>query len=118
MQIRLQGFDLVALTAAEAKVRNLFATDSSASARVTARVDDVYFADLAHSVSGRLGGKVGVAPRLYPRGLIADVLDRVDQFPDFDPRRHYAPTINEREMSAAERAAAGAASVDDVELDV
>jgi hypothetical protein len=48
--------------------------------------------------------------------LVADVLDRVDQFPDFDPRRHYAPTIDEREMSIAERASAGASSVDDVEL--
>ncbi len=49
--------------------------------------------------------------------LVADVLDRVDQFADFDPRRHYAPTIDEQEMSVAEHASAGAASVDDVELE-
>ncbi|MEA2829290.1 MAG: hypothetical protein QOF22_38, partial [Bradyrhizobium sp.] len=64
-----------------------------------------------------LGGKVGVAPRLYLRKLVTEVLDRVDQFSDFDPRRHYAPTLDPKEMSAAERAAAGAASVDDIELD-
>jgi hypothetical protein len=46
------------------------------------------------------------------------VLDRVDQFSDFDPRRHYAPTVGEREMTAAERAFAAASSVDDIELDV
>jgi hypothetical protein len=45
------------------------------------------------------------------------VLDRVDQFADFDPSRHYAPTVDEREMTPAERAAAGAVDVDDVAFD-
>lgn len=117
VQIRLQGFDLAALAAAGAKVRDLFAAGAGDAGRVQALVDDAYLADLARGIAGRLGGKAGVAPRLFLRKLVADVLDRVDQFPDFDPRRHYAPTIDAREMSAAERAAAGAASVDDVELD-
>ncbi|TDH61144.1 BREX system ATP-binding protein BrxD [Dankookia rubra] len=117
VQVRLQGFDLAALAAAGAKVRDLFADQAGDSGRLRSVVDDTYLADLAQGVAGRLGGKAGVAPRLYLRKLVADVLDRVDQFPDFDPRRHYAPTIDAREMSAAERAAAGAASVDDVELD-
>jgi hypothetical protein len=59
-----------------------------------------------------------VAPRLFLKKLVADVLDRVDQFSDFDPRRHYAPTIAQNEMTRAERAAAPARSVDDVELDL
>ena len=80
-------------------------------------VDNAYLEDLARAVAGRLGGRAGVAPRIFLKKLVADVLDRVDQFPDFDPRRHYAPTIDEREMTVAERASAGAASVDDVELD-
>ena len=42
---------------------------------------------LADAVTGALGGKVGVAPRVFLKKLVADVLDRVDQFPDFDPRR-------------------------------
>ncbi len=79
-------------------------------------VDDAYLADLAAAVSGRLGGRAGVAPRLFLKKLVGDVLDRVDQFADFDPRRHYAPTVDDREMSAAERAGAAATSVDDVEL--
>ena len=91
--------------------------EASDARRVRSVVDDPYLADLARSVAGRLGGKAGVAPRLYLRKLVADVLDRVDQFADFDPRRHYALTIDAREMSAAVRAAAGAASVDDIELD-
>jgi hypothetical protein len=48
---------------------------------------------------------------------VADVLDRVDQFPDFDPRRHYAPTLDEREMTPAERATAAASSVDEIALE-
>lgn len=118
VQLRLQGFDLAALAAVGAKVRDLFAAGAGDPDRVLARVDDDYLADLAQAVAGRLGGRAGVAPRLFLRKLVADVLDRVDQFPEFDPRRHYAPTLDAREMSAAERAAAGAASVDDVELDV
>ena len=117
VQVRLQGFDLAALAVAGAKVRDLFAGQAADPGRIRAVVDDAYLADLARGVAGRLGGKAGVAPRLYLRKLVAEVLDRVDQFTDFDPRRHYAPTIDEREMSAAERAAAGAASVDDIELD-
>jgi hypothetical protein len=118
VQIRLQGFDLAALAAVGARVRDLFAQQAAAPDRVHRFVDDVYLADLARAVAGRLGGRVGVAPRLYLRKLVADVLDRVDQFPDFDPRRHYAPTVDEREMTAAERACAAASSVDDIELDV
>jgi P-loop Domain of unknown function (DUF2791) len=117
VQIRLPGFDLVSLADVGAKVRDLFAEQAADQERLRAVVDDAYLADLARSVAGRLGGKAGVAPRLYLRKLVAEVLDRVDQFPDFDPRRHYAPTLEAREMSATERAAAGAASVDDIELD-
>jgi hypothetical protein len=67
---------------------------------------------LAAAVSGSLGGKVGVAPRLFLKKLVSDVLDRIDQFPDFDPRRHYQLTLTSAEMTDAERAV----SVDDIEL--
>ena len=117
VQIRLQGFDLDSLTAAGARVRDLFAEQAADPNRIRSVVDNAYLADLANGVAGRLGGKAGVAPRLYLRKLVAEVLDRVDQFSDFDPRLHYSPTLNPREMSAAERAAAGADSVDDIELD-
>jgi hypothetical protein len=118
VQIRLQGFDLAALAAVGARVRDLFAEQASSPDRICRVVDDAYLADLARAVAGKLGGRVGVAPRLYLRKLVADVLDRVDQFPDFDPRRHYAPAVGEREMTAAERACAAASSVDEIELDV
>jgi hypothetical protein len=62
-----------------------------------------------------LGGKVGIVPRLYLKKLVGDVLDRVDQFPDFDPRRHYAPTMTTAEMTDVER---NAASADEIALNL
>ena len=47
----------------------------------------------------RLGGKVGIAPRVFLKKLVADVLDRIDQFEEFDPRKHYALTIAEGELT-------------------
>jgi bacteriophage exclusion system BrxC/D-like protein len=117
VQIRLPGFNLDSLVSVGARVRDLFAEQATDGNRVRTAVDNAYLEDLARSVAGRLGGRAGVAPRIFLKKLVADVLDRVDQFADFDPRRHYAPTIDEREMTVAERASAGAASVDDVELD-
>ena len=117
VQIRLPGFDLAALAAAGARVRDLYLEQAANADRIRSVVDDAYLADLAQGVAGRLGGQAGVAPRLYLRKLVTDVLDRVDQFADFDPRRHYAPTLDAREMSTAERAAAGAVSVDDIQLE-
>jgi hypothetical protein len=72
--------------------------------------------DLAQAVAGKLGGKVGVAPRLYLKKLVGDVLDRIDQFPDFDPRRDYALTVTPTELTLVEQSAAGVASVDDIKL--
>jgi hypothetical protein len=113
IQIRLPGFTHESLTDLGAKVRDLYA--AGAADRVPTVVDAAYLADLADAVAGRLGGSAGVAPRLFLKKLVGDVLDRVDQFPDFDPRRDYAATVRSAEMSRAERAAAG---VDDIDLDL
>ncbi len=68
-------------------------------------------------MAGSLGGKVGVAPRVFLKKLVGDVLDRVDQFDDFDPRQHYKLTVSDGELNDVERnAAAGAANPDDIEL--
>lgn len=48
--------------------------------RLTGLCDDGYVRDLAVAVAGRLGGKTGIAPRIFLKKLVADVLDRVDQF--------------------------------------
>ena len=49
---------------------------------------------------------------------MADVVERVDQFTDFQPRRHYALTIAENELNPVERQAMGAADVDEIDLDI
>ncbi|GGL15894.1 BREX system ATP-binding protein BrxD [Planomonospora parontospora] len=124
IQIRLPGFSLESLGELGRKVRDLYASGASAPGRVSAVVDDDYVAELASAVAGGLGGQVGVAPRIFLRKLV-DVLDRVDQFDDFDPRKHYALTLSAVELTDVEsNAASGSAmvrpavSVDEVDLDL
>lgn len=118
VQIRLPGFTLTSLGEVGRKVRDLYAAGSDSAVRVAAVVGDTYIDALASAVSGELGGRVGVAPRLFLKKLVGDVLDRVDQFPDFDPRRDYALTVNASEMNAVEANARGGSSPDDVALDL
>lgn len=120
VQLRLPGFDLAALGALGAKVRDLYADGSTATQRVLRVVDDGYIADLAAAVTGSLGGRVGVAPRVFVKKLVSDVLDRVDQFDDFDPRRDYALTLSATELTEVERnnLVAAASRPDDVAIDV
>lgn len=119
VQIRLAGFSLDGLGELGRKVRDLYAAGSTDRARIERIVDDAYIASLAKAVAGQLGGKVGVSPRVYLKKLVGEVLDRVDQFPDFDPRRDYKLTMASSELSETERNAfigSNPVSVDDIEL--
>jgi hypothetical protein len=116
VQIRLAAFDLDRLCEVGRKVRDVYCTHNSDPDRLAAKVNDAYIEELARAVAGRLGGKVGVAPRIFLKKLVADVLDRIDQFADFDPHQHYRLTLHDAEMTATERHAADATSVDDIEL--
>jgi hypothetical protein len=101
------------------RVRDIYADGAQAAQRVRDRVDDAYVAELARAVTGSLGGQIGIAPRLFLKKLVGDVLDRVDQFEDFDPHEHYALTLAASELTAEEaEAAAGSRSPDDVRLDL
>lgn len=115
VQIRLPGFTPDSLHEVGTRVRGLFASDASDPQRIGRLVDDQYLRDLALAVSGRLGGKVGVAPRLFLKKLVGEVLDRVDQFPDFNPRTDYALLVTSSEMSEIER---NAAAADEIPLDL
>lgn len=115
VQIRLPGFSQELLREVGATVRNLYANGSDSGERLRKLVDDNYIATLASAVSGSLGGQVGVAPRVFLKKLVGDVLDRVDQFDDFDPRQHYKLTVSDGELNDVERNAA-ATSPDDIEL--
>lgn len=115
VQLRLPGFTVESLTELGARVRDLFAAGSPAADRIRSQVDDAYLADLARGVAGELGGRVGVAPRLFLKKLVAGVLDPVELHPDFDPRRHYTLTLARTELTEVER---NAASAEEIQLDV
>jgi hypothetical protein len=116
-QIRLPAFDLDRLVEVGTRVRDIFADGSTAKDRVRQFVDDALLSDLATAVAGPLGGQVGIAPRLYLRKLIAEVLDLVELYPDFRPREH-AVSVRLNEMTPAERAASSGVpqSPDDIPL--
>ena len=116
VQLRLSAFDHDRLLEVGIKVRDLFAADCSSPDRVRRLAPDRYIELLARSVTGKLGGKVGIAPRLFLKKLVSDVLDRIDQFDDFDPTKHYQLTIDRNEMTAVERESQPQ-SVNDIELD-
>jgi hypothetical protein len=116
VQIRLPGFDLDRLGLVGRKIRDIYAAGRPNERRLTELADDAYIDDLARGVTGNLGGRVGVAPRIFLKKLVGDVLDRIDQFEDFDPRRHYALTVEDSELTEVERSARAAAGVDDIDL--
>jgi len=113
-QVRLTGFDHDRLVEVGRRVRDVYAAGASAPERIQTMADDRFVADLATQVAGNLGGQVGVAPRVFLKKLVADVLDRIDQFDDFDPRTHYRLTIGANELTDVERNAA--AGLDDIDL--
>ena len=117
VQIRLPGFTLDLLSEVGARVRDIYAEGVADKPQFLTRVDNKYITQLATAVTGKLGGKVGVAPRIFLKKLV-DVLDRVDQFEDFDPYVNYPLTVNDSELTIAERESAGAAGVDDIKLDL
>lgn len=115
-QVRLPGFGQELLEEVGRKVRDLFVAGSDAAERLTRKVDDRCVAGLAQNVVGQLGGKVGVAPRVFLKKLVVELLDKVDQFADFDPARDGRIVLSDSELTATERAARGAEDPDDIQL--
>jgi hypothetical protein len=116
VQIRLPAFNLERLCQVGCKVRDIYREHAASGDRVSQRCGDDIVQSLASTVTGKLGGKVGVVPRIFLKKLVADILDRIDQFADFDPKQHYALTISEAELTPIERQAMGATDVDQIEL--
>jgi hypothetical protein len=115
-QIRLKPFGNAEMLEVGRKVRDLFADGCSSPERLRVCADEDLIKRLAAGVAGRLGGKTGIAPRLYLKKLVAEVLDRIDLHPEFDPKKDYRLTILEDEMTEEERNSAPAASVDAIQL--
>ena len=116
VQVRLFPFDQQRLIEVGRRVRDLY--PSSSPDRMKARVSDAVIAGLATAVAGKLGGKVGVAPRIFLRKLVATILDRVDLFPDFDPTKDLDIRISPDELTLEEQAAAAGKKLDDIEIDL
>ena len=115
VQIRLQGMAQAQLVEVGCKIRDLYVQGRPNAQRLRTLCDDAYIQTLAHAMSGQFGD-IRVAPRLFLKKLVADVLDRIDQFEHFDPRQHYELTLTTQEMTPEERASFG--SVDDIDLDL
>jgi len=117
VQIRLPNFDFDRLVAVGVRVRDIYVEDRDNADRLRRHVDDAYVETLAHAVAGELGGGIGIAPRVYLKKLV-DVLDRVDQHADYDPRRDYALTVSDGELTMEERESRTPRTADDVALDL
>jgi hypothetical protein len=117
-QMRLPAFSLERLCLVGCKIRDIYQQHAQTPDRIATMCDDGYVRELAQAVAGKLGGKVGVAPRIFLKKLVSDILDRIDQFPDFNPRAHYTLTMIDAELTPVERQAMGATDVDEIELDL
>jgi len=118
VQIRLFPFSMDRLVEVGRKVRDLY--PATAPERVRAKVTDDIIEGLAKGVAGELGGKVGVAPRIFLKKLVLNILDKVNAHETFDPVKDYKLVVDPQiELTAEERAAmAGTATADDIELDL
>lgn len=105
-QVRLRAFDAARLGAVGRAVRDLYPAEEPAR-----RVDDPFVDDLVDKVTAGFGGRVDVVPRQFLRTLV-DVLDRVRQHPEYDPRRHHQLVVDEEDLAPAELAARHGGPVD------
>jgi hypothetical protein len=118
IQIRLPGFTLDSLVEVGVRVRDIFSAYSDVADRITTIADRNYIEGLARAIAGTLGNRVGIVPRVFLKKLVGDILDRIEQFPDFDPRTHYALTVSSSELNEIERNALRTRTVDEIELEL
>lgn len=102
-QVRLQPFSAERLLTVGRKVRDLY--PSGDPERIAARADDAFLKALVEQITAGFGGKVSIAPRMFLRELV-DVLDRIDQYPDFVPATRYKLALREEDLLPEELAAA------------
>ena len=82
-QLELKPFDESRLREVALKLRELYLPRDRA--RLDARIDDGFIADLVGHVTKGFAGDVGVVPRQFLRQFV-EHMDRVDERPDYDPR--------------------------------
>lgn len=116
VQIRLTAFDQQRLFLVGRRIRDIFASHCQNAERLQRLCSDEYILGFASAVCGQLGGQVGMAPRIFLKKLVDEVLDRIDLFADFLPERDHEVRISNSELTELERAARGAEGMDDIEL--
>lgn len=102
-QVRLIPFDRERLVTVGRKVRDLYPA-RYAPERVAERVDDALLDRLVATVTDGFGGRVDVAPRTFLRELV-NVMDKVDQYEEYDPAEHYSLTLDDDALSPEELSA-------------
>lgn len=116
VQIRLKPFDVGRMVEVGEQVRDLYPAE--AEGRLQGKVTRQVIENLAKGVAGKLGGKVGIAPRIFLKKLV-DVCDKVDEYEEYDPSTHSEIVLNGADLTDEEREAAGISrSVDDIALDM
>jgi hypothetical protein len=101
-QVRLPAFDGIRLLEVGRRVRDIF--PAQYVKRKNERAGDPFLIALANKVASGFGGKVSVAPRIFLREVV-DVLDKIDQYADYDPAKQYELKLDEAELTAEEVAA-------------
>jgi hypothetical protein len=109
VQIRLPAFDHPRLVRVGTRVRDIYADGQDSGERIRRLVDDAFVGDFATHVTGELGGTVGIAPRMFLKKLVSEVLD---------PRSDGPAPITDSELSLEEREARTPPRADDVALDL
>ncbi|WP_170320004.1 BREX system ATP-binding protein BrxD [Polyangium spumosum] len=102
LQVRLLPFDTQRLLLVGQRVRGLFPAQEGA--RVQTVADDAFLEAMVREVTSGFGGQVAVCPRIFLKEVV-DVLDKVDQHSDYDPRGRYKLEVNEAELRPEELAA-------------
>jgi hypothetical protein len=114
-RIRLRSFDFDTLLVLGTRVRDIYASGVADADRVRSKCDDAFVRDLSRGIAGQFGDKAAISPRLFLKKLI-DMLDGVNDHPDFDPRRDGSLKLANSELTEQERAAIGRNDVDDIEI--
>ena len=82
----LRSFDKKKLLSVAHKVRDIFEVAYGPIDRH--RVSDAFIEAMTDRVTSKFGGKVEVVPRVFLREFV-DVLDKVQQYPDYNPKATY-----------------------------
>ena len=107
-QVRLLPFDTDRLVQVGCAVRDLYGFQDPTRARATA--SDQFVRAMVDAMTAGFGGRVDLVPRLFLRRLV-DTLDRIDDYPAFQPIAETAAKVDPADLTDEELAAvAGTAS--------